>query len=286
MMDVVIVPCYERPEYTFLCLVYLSRARGITDKEVWLCQDQHKDGPIVVPFMTEVLAQAEEYIPHIKYRLHETHNTYGNSKNLIDSLKDAFDTGAERVFLVEDDIIVAPDIFEWHEAVLDEVGVFVSCATGLNKSAHFQINGPQAMDEGYHDPSAYLKVCGPYSSHAAAFKREKLGFLLGYIEGQSSVPWAPGHEQDLVTQKYLRTTKWESAWPYAPRAYNVGWRSYHINTGSTFNGALQQKVRALENTIRDPQKLKEMSANNSAVTLLPEKWPVRLEPVRNVQRFR
>ena len=43
MRDVVIVPCYERPEYTFLCLQYLSRARGIHDKDVWICQDDPRD---------------------------------------------------------------------------------------------------------------------------------------------------------------------------------------------------------------------------------------------------
>jgi hypothetical protein len=231
-------------------------------------------------------------IPFLRIRkFAEPHDSYGNSANLATSLKNAYNTGAKRIFLVEDDIIVSPDIFEWHEAVLDDANPFVSCATALNKSAHFQINGPQAMDESYQDPSAYLKVCGPYSSHAAAFKRENLGRLLDKL-AHPGVKWEPGREQDLLTQELMRDSMKQggkvlvSAWPYVPRAYNCGWYSYHINTGMRFNGTLDEKVRALERTIRDRDKLREMSANNAVVTAIPEQWPNRMEPVKNMQRFR
>ena len=56
-------------------------------------------------------------------------------------------------------------------------------------------------------------------------------------------------------------------------------RSYHINTGGQFNGTLEEKVRALDAVIHDPVRLREMSANNAAVTPLPKDWPVRTEPV-------
>jgi hypothetical protein len=185
---------------------------------------------------------------------------------------------------VEDDIMVAPDIFEWHEAVLEEPNVFVSCATALNKSAHFQINGPQAMDECCQDPSAYKLAESAYSSHASAFKRKNLEILLGYI-GRPSVQWQSGREQDLYTQEFMRAQRivhrniLHSAWPYVPRGFNCGMRSYHINTGGQFNGTLEEKVRALDAVIHDPVRLREMSANNAAVTPLPKDWPVRTEPV-------
>lgn len=285
MRDVVIVPCYERPEYTYLCLQYLSRARGIRDKEVWMCQDQHKDtSNFIVGAMLEVRDKANEYFVRIRYQLHAKHDTYGNSTNLIDSLKDAHDSGAERIFLVEDDIIVAPDIFEWHEAVLEEKDVFVSCATALNKSAHFQVNGPNVMDLS-DDSAAYKTVRGAYSSHASAFKRKNLGTLLEYLHGHT-IPWASGDEQDIRTQLFMFANYFKSAWPYMPRAYNVGMYSYHINTGRKLTGTLEEKTRALDQIIHDSDKLRDMSANNSAVTPIPAEWPIRTGPVKNVQRFR
>jgi len=281
MKDIVLVPCYERNEYTRLCLEYLSRARGIEYNLVVLCVDAHDgDGGINAGQMHN-LQYGNDLFEDFLVHIHAPHNTYGNSKNIVDSLKMAYDAGAQRIFLVEDDIMVAPDIFEWHEAVLEQADPFVSCATALNKSAHFQINGPQAMDERCQDTAAYKRLLGPYSSHAAAFKRENLGLLLTMIE-KYPVEWAQGYEQDIYIQRLMGSLSFPnrgSAWPYVPRAYNVGWRSYHINTGMQFNGTLEEKVRALEATIKDPVRLRDMSANNAAVTPLPETWPVRTEPV-------
>ncbi|MGB8834128.1 MAG: hypothetical protein WCC95_18400 [Candidatus Sulfotelmatobacter sp.] len=287
MRDVVLVPCYERPEFTRLCLQYLSRARGIEDKEVCLFIDNHKGKDFSEIFEAQQpnLQLAADLFPNRYFAsCQQAHASYGNSRNVVDALKFGYNIGAERVYLVEDDILVAPDFFSWHEAVLEEPNVFVSCSTALSKSAHFQINGPQAMDETYQDSAAYYLAEGPYSSHAVAFKRDNLGLLLRYLGMIDD--WHSGWEQDLCTQRYLLSRGLRSAWPFMPRAYNIGWYSYHINTGRKFTGALAEQSAAIERVIKDSYALRDVSANNSAVTPLPEHWPVRLDPVRNVQRLR
>lgn len=204
MNDVVIVPCYERPEYTRLCLTYLAQARGVHDKEVWLCQDQHIGDDRDKTTWSQISNVSFGYANFpgkFSYHVHEPHDTYGNSTNLVDSLRAAYESGAERIFLVEDDIIVAPDIFEWHEAVFEHADPFVSCATALNKSAHFQINGPQAIDEEFMDPAAYIRLAGPYSSHAAAFKRNNLKEVLDSLPAEPK--WISGYEQDLHIQRMM-----------------------------------------------------------------------------------
>ena len=45
MRDIVIIPTYDRPEYLALCLEKLFQARGIEEKEVWVCLDHHSDQP-------------------------------------------------------------------------------------------------------------------------------------------------------------------------------------------------------------------------------------------------
>lgn len=279
MRDIVVVPCYERPEYTRLCLQYLAQARGVQDKEVWLCEDSHvSETEDRTKNMLPVVAHGYNIFAHFQHYVQVAHATYGNSFNLVSSLQRAYDSGAEKVFLVEDDIIAAPDIFEWHEEILDRVNPFVSCATALNKSAHFQINGPMAMDETYKNPNAYKRTIGPYSSHAAAFIRPCLGGLLEHFDRKQFV-WRPGLEQDIHIQQYLASSRNHSIWPYVPRAYNVGVYSYHINTGQRLHGTLEDKVRALDSVIKDPNLLRNMSANNSAVTPIPTAWPVRTAPV-------
>lgn len=285
MRDIVVIPCYERPEFTRICLKHLAQARGIQDKEVWLCQDRHlsdKDPDAMVWAMESNVLFGHDHFPgRFSYNILEPHATYGNSRNLVEALSTAVDAGPERIFLVEDDIAVSPDFFSWHEAVLDQPGVFVSCATSLNKSAHFQTNGPEAMDESLQDPAAYYLSQGAYSSHATAFKTDNLKSILGYLFGCTN--WASGWEQDLLTQRFLKAIQRRSAWPYVPRAFNIGWYSYHI-TGSQFTGTLEEKVRAIESAIKDPAKLKNISTNNNAVTALPEKWPPYVQSVHNIQR--
>lgn len=291
MRDVVIVPCYERPEYTRVCLEYLSWARGIEDKEVWLCQDQHvydAFGQTVFNMAPNVDFGYRVYAEKFRYILKEDSlgfkkDSYGNSENIIQSLKLAYDSGAERIFLVEDDIMVAPDFFEWHEAVLEEVKPLVSCATSLNRSAHFQINGPNAMDESIKNPNAYKKVWGPYSSHAAAFNKKDLGELLVVINQQLEWgEWRSGKEQDILIQHIMGMISFPnggSVWPYVPRAWNVGLHSYHINTGMKFNGILEEKCDALRRAITDPVKLQSMSGGNKAITPVPTEFAERTGPL-------
>lgn len=296
MRDIVIVPTYERQEYAHVCLEYLSRVEGIGDKEVWLCQDSHEDGfevnPLHAPEDTRKLALffGQLFGSRADYIMIRSHSTYGNSRNLIEALKRAYERGAERIFLVEDDIMVMPDIFRWHEAVLDQVNPFVSCATSLNKSAHFPINGRYAMDETFRDPNAVYISANAYSSHAVAFKRENLGELLIEIDRQLEWgEWQSGKEQDILIQHIMSMPSFPnrgSAWSYVPRAYNVGMRSYHINTGMEFNGTLEEKCAALRTTIKDPFKLREMSCNNQAVTAVLDSSPEWSIPLRVVQKYR
>lgn len=288
MRDIILVPCYERPEFTRLCLQYLSRARGIEDKEVCLFIDNHKGKDFREIFEAQQpnLQLVADLFPNRCFTsCQEAHESYGNSRNIVDALKFGYNIGAERVYLVEDDILVAPDFFSWHEAVLEEPNVFVSCSTALSKSAHFQINGPQAMDEAYQDPAAYYLAEGPYSSHAVAFKRDNLGQLLSWFASEDR-KWAPGYEQDLLTQQFLHVTKQKSGWPFMLRAVHIGWYSYHVNTGRKFTGTLIEKTTAVADAVKDCAKVRECSANSRVCDAVPEHWPVRLDPVRNVQRLR
>lgn len=287
MSDIVIVPCYERPEFTTLCLEYLSRADGIEEKNVWLCQDQHFGSSVSSDVLDSVVELGQDlFKERFRHRLLEPHGTYGNSVNLLESLKAAHRSGARRIFLVEDDIMVTPDFFKWHEAILEEPQVFVSCATAVNKSAHFPINGRYAMDESFQDPNAYYLSATAYSSHAAAFKRNNLGMVLSRLANDGIYETLQsGNEQDILIQKLLPETGLESAWPYVPRAFNVGFYSYHIS-GQKILGSFNEKVQLLRNIIQDPATLKTVAFGNQAVTPVPAGLPLWGGPVRNVQRYK
>ena len=118
-MDIVLIPAYMRPEYLSLCLEYLAAAEGArVGKEFWVIQDmrQHDEHRFNVQlrWTKEVLDNSP--LP-VRYIFRQPHNYAGNSYNTLEAYKEAYGTEARFTYLVEEDVLVTPDFFRWHEAV-------------------------------------------------------------------------------------------------------------------------------------------------------------------------
>lgn len=298
--DIVIVPTYDRPEYLALCLEKLRAAKGIETKQIYLAIDDHWDVP---PPSNEIRRQMIELmsipIPgldvcHIGLR---PTSTYGNSFNILNAFEQAYRTGARHVYLVEDDVMVMPDFFQWHEAAQDQFHLFVSCAGRINRSLNFETNGRESIDESCIDPLACSASGRAYGSWAACFPHQILGFILQEAERWDFAKHiAPGNEQDIFIQKLMpRIQMYEyggmgvaefhdrsseivntvvtrsgfSVWPYVPRAYHMGMSSYHRNAGLKFNGSLEEKIAALRSTISDPYKIRLMALLQDDIDAYP-----------------
>ena len=282
--DIVVVPTYDRPEYLAVCLERLIAAKGSNDVEIWVCRDQH-----VGDHSTEIwdgmrwcvlAAQRDDfYCEKFKYFLRNPHSYYGNSFNIFTALKDAYDAGAERVYLVEDDVFVTEDFFLWHEEIQKEVpNAFVSIASRVNASLEYAINGPEVLDESVADPMAYYTSDHAYSSIGVCFNRDALHWIVpDFCNEETYAKLGPGVEQDLLIKKQMRSFQGvaPSVWPYVPRCYHMGWYGYHRRTGLKFNGTLEEKIAALKSTMYDQAKINSMAmAQNiqALPTLHPDKW--------------
>ena len=306
MKDIAIIPTYDRPEYLALCLTKLSKARGIDEKEIWICVDHHSN----VKEDQEILRQTVRVVldfmkilsgPTIRMIHRKAHATYGNSFNVLEAFREAYATDARYVYLLEDDVLVMPDYFEWHEEA-QKWHPFVSCAGRINRSLNFAMNGPEAIDETYKSPLACVASPRAYGSWAACFTRQSLGLILKEVANQDFLNHiGPGNEQDIFIQRFMPrvrmytpegltpapwaesglvypTTNIElgfSVWPYVPRAYHMGWFSYHRTAGMKFNGSLEEKFAALSCAVSDPQKIKTMAC-------LQEIDPYPTEPIKYV----
>jgi hypothetical protein len=261
-IDTVVIPTYDRPEYLWVCLEHLSRAHGIQNKRIWICEDNHVGVEKHFTIQIEMLAtirEAERLFgrDNVIYEGRLPHPHYGNSHNVLTSLLEAYYSTSGFVYLVEDDAMVLPDFFEWHEQAQKQFKPFVTCAGRINRSLNFPINGPEAIDETIKDPMACVRSSKAYMSWATCFSRESLRRLLWDRPDDTS--WKPGWEQDLYIQKFLQDSKSKSVWPHVPRAYHMGWYSYHRTAGMKFNGTLEEKVAALRSTITSKSKIKEMA---------------------------
>src|SRR5208282_4467835 len=133
--DIVLLPTYFRPEYLQLCLEHLVKAEGITSKEIWILQDHHLNDEYIHAveenWTQEVLASWKPYTAlDIKFIRLPFHITPGNSRNVLEGYRRAYHTDAQFVYLVEDDVFVQPDFFQWHEAVQADGDYYCSIAHG------------------------------------------------------------------------------------------------------------------------------------------------------------
>jgi hypothetical protein len=257
-LDLVIIPTFDRPEFLWLCLENLwENVRGATtDKEIWICEDIHADKPKGFTIEMEMLAVLREWESkmHLHYYATAPHTTYGNSYNVLNSLSRAASMGGYRyVYLLEDDVLVTPDFFEWNEAAQNKFNPWATCAGRLNRSLNFQINGREAIDENVQDPNACHKSVTAYISWATCFSEKALQDIRAFNAIYDG--FEKRFEQDVMIQRKIRAAKLETVWPYVPRAFHLGWYSYHRDGGMRPSGTLEEKVKYLRAVTKDPIKL-------------------------------
>ncbi len=279
MNDIVLVPTYYRPEYLSLALEYLSKARGIENKEVWVCQDfrQHDEHRHLIEEQWTA-AVIDEWRKKLSIRFIRSapHIFQGNTQNVMEAYKRAYVTDAKFVYLVEDDVFVMPDFFEWHEAVQAEDNYFCSVAYRC-------IRNQEARND-VHDPNAYFTSKRDYASIGVAWKRENLKPLVEHAtpeyysdtDGYMTKKF-PGNrfgecfsEQDGLIMRLLWQQDATVAWCYVPRAYHMGWYGYHRPNGFRPNGHLDQKIQALRSMISDGERLKTAAPDYGDIEPFPQ----------------
>lgn len=260
--DIIIVPTYDRPEFLWVCLEQLSKVDGIENKIVWICEDIHADKPKSFTTQMEMLATIREWEKQfgrsgLCYYATPSHTTYGNSFNVLSSLKRAYESGASAVYLIEDDVLVTKDFFEWNDQVFNQLSPWVVCTGRLNRSLNFAMNGPDAMDESNKDIHACKSVVGAYNSWATCFSKQALADIVTIIPPYER--FCAGFEQDIMIQDWMQKNKRASVWPYVPRAFHFGWRSYH-RCGRELTGVLEEKVKFIRKSVRSKSILREMAS--------------------------
>lgn len=262
MKDVVIVPTFDRPEFLWLCLENIAAADGWQDSVILVCEDIHADKPKSFTVEIEMLATIRYFEKvfgqNFRYRHMTPHTTYGNSLNLLRAFQESECCGYELICVVEDDVLVTKDFFLWNQRLFDlPLKPWVVCAGRLNRSLNFESNGRYAMDESIRDVMMCKSVVGAYNSWATCFPRSSVTSFLKEITCDTD--FKPGVEQDMLIQDYMRKHKLSSAWPYVPRAFHVGWYSYHRNGGIIPQGTLEQRVSVLRSIVMKQSKLREIA---------------------------
>ena len=295
--DVVLIPTYLRPEFLQICLEHLAVTTNTsTPKEFWICADQRPDDcyrhKLELGWQDEVLDAWRRTLP-IKFFQVEKHLFNGNSYNVLESYKRAYrEPGVRYVYLVEDDVLVSPDFFSWHEAAAEaepEAACSIAYRCSRNSEARTDVT----------DPGAYFTTVRDFASIGVRWRRDKLEKVLEHAKPEYYVDQKryiqnkfPNNrfgkcftEQDGLIMRLLDIQKWFTVWPYVPRCYHVGFYGYHRPNGKRPDGFLEAKIDKIKGMLRDEQKLKFAAPDFGDIEPLPKEWPGPFEKLVKLQEF-
>lgn len=279
--DVLIIPCWRRPEFLWHCLDNLRRAEGIGDLHVLFRPDRGYD-PRVLDVIDEFGPQLGSYEidvpPHCPYRRGK------QSANVLGGYLLAASRTRRYVFMVEEDVMVARDFLRWHYAVqAAQPQLFCSIATRNTNRAV-----PEAAD-----PEAYYVTTLDYCSLGVCFERSVIVRRIAphvrseYFEDPGAYcrqHWGGSQvgagyvEQDGLIRRIQEEQgpRRPIAYPFRPRAFHAGFFGYRRR--GVINGALSHRIREVGAIIYNVEAMHyaadrpEFSADSVPVSLETPPW--------------
>lgn len=261
--DIVLVPVYDRPEFLWLCLEAISHNPEAGDLDIWVLVDQHTNQRNIPDHLEIDRVLSAFCFLRLQKIVQMPHNAPGNSLNVLEGYKRAYEAGAAHVFLVEDDVLITEDFFRWHYAV-QVAGDWIA-------SIGFRNLRNSAVGKST-EPGEFFSSAWDYASIGVCFRREKLAAVIPHAcaayysdSGGYILRTFPSNrfgdcftEQDGLIMRVMGETNGVTAWPYVPRAYHLGWYGYH-RSGAHYAGRLEERVQRLRYAISDPATLARMN---------------------------
>ena len=252
MQDILIIPTYDRPEMLWLCLEFLAASPESNSVQVRVVVDAHVNQP--PPPRTEILEVLEKF-PQLSLQVgfRPSHQFPGNSFNVLMAYRDAYETEAELIFMVEDDVLISPDFFDWHRC--HHAITPLACTIGVQNPGH-----------------------GAYASLGVCFRREFFRLLLPHCRAayfqnmrnycRSYFPASPFDcEQDGLLARLLKD--YPVLWAKTPKAQHVGWYGYHRKKSIRPTGTLEQRFEQVKATLRSEVALSSLMKDFGDIRTLP-----------------
>lgn len=246
-METVIVPLHRRGHFALACLTRLYTAARDDDTLTFhLAIDANPTREVV-----HVARQFVQKVDDHRAVIVQRDRTFrGNSFNVLTAYAEVVDSGAEVIHLVEEDILVGKDYFDYHRQVrAADPTVFAVCAC-RNQFWPLGTN-PPAEEDAY-----YLQTC--YQSIGISFTPDMLRHVTGHnIRNFCINPSGYLHrffpdsklgtqyaEQDGLIYRIVEALDTHVAFPCVPRAYHAGFTGYN-RAGTTLPGTLEDQARRI-----------------------------------------
>jgi hypothetical protein len=258
--DVVLIPCWRRPEFLWHCLDNLLRAEGIERMHV-LFRPDHGHDPAIHEVIAAFAPRLGSY--EIDTPVRCPYRRTKQSANVLGGYLLAAAKARALVFMIEEDIMVARDFFRWHYAAhAAEPQLFCSLSTrnhnrpvassddpryyylttldycslgvGLSRSIIRSLIAPHVCRDYFRDPAGYCARHFPDSQVGEAYV-EQDGLIRRIQEAQ-------GERHPIV-------------YPYRPRAFHGGFIGYHRS--GRLAGKLSKRIQEVGRVIYNSETMRQ-----------------------------
>jgi len=244
-MDIVLIPCWRRADFLTVTLRRIVAAADprrhfivfLVDQGAWPSVRRVARG---CPLRHEVLEARERPM-------------HGNSYNVLRGYAHALAIApamkAKLVYLVEEDIFVAGDFFDFHEAAHARFPscFFVSAVRNQNDSRPLPPDRARIyLHRSYQSLGVSFGtevVRRIVVHHNADFYRDPLAYVSRLWPHSERKP--ANCEQDGVIDRIVEAERSAGVYPFVPRAFHAGFVGYH-RRGRSFGGSLAERVAKLE----------------------------------------
>lgn len=231
MKNIVLLPCFRRPDFLAANLAYIQMADGWENNLYYFSVDV-KEGNAPDSQVLKVI-KAFPGEKRVKVRGNSYH---GNSFNVLEAYRECFawaqDSGASLIYLIETDIFIGRDFFTFHEgvqAISDEF--YVSACDNLTCSREYLLPPDPAGVYPFHNfqslgISIKVQWFPSILEHAVPDYYEN---MKGYVEETFPESRYRGRyfEQDGLINRVMEAQHSEGLFPFVARAFHAGFHGYN-----------------------------------------------------------
>jgi hypothetical protein len=245
-MEIVIIPAWRRPDFLYACLERLRLADD-GQQEYWVSLDRGFDYTC-----EEVVLDFQQAFDGRLFYQNRSHSFHGNSYNVLMSYKDACETDASLIHLVEEDIFVGSDYFQFHRKAHELCPDVFAVSACRNQNHPFPVERqPEAFEDVVYTHRSYQSL-------AVSFKPQQLARILPHVQSRyfsdmvgyctrtfpQSKLQAAWSEQDGLLHRTVERDQLETAYGAVPRAYHAGFVGYN-RQGKELAGDFESRAEKL-----------------------------------------
>jgi hypothetical protein len=241
LRQTVVVPAWNRPDFLAACLKRLLATKEEAHYILSLDRAHSKEvRDVAEGFAADSGREVTILTPRHRYM--------GNSYNVLNALSAAVEGSPDLVYLVEDDVLVGTDFFNFHQRSHELAPDVLAVSACRNQNLPYD---PEPNTQSVYQHRSYQSL-------GVSFRPTILRMILAHVEDayfsdpigyckstfpDSEIP-AQNAEQDGLIHRIGEGKGLPTIYPFVPRAYHAGFYGYH-RKGRKLSGTAMDRAEQI-----------------------------------------